>query len=338
MKLLFSTLSVALATTLTLGAVNASAGPLLDRIKERLSTRAESRAASGPGPSTPEQTLEEPYAQDTSTASGAVARKVLRDLAYGSDPKQRMDVYLPAAGPAGQGAAPVIFMVHGGAWRMGDKRMGNVVDNKVARWVPKGFVFISVNNRLLPEADPLDQVRDVAQALASAQARAANWGADPQQFILMGHSAGAHLVALLASSATLAGEAGAKPWLGTVALDSAALDVAPIMQSRHYKLYDPAFGTDPTFWKAVSPQQQLSAGAKPLLTVCSTRRDDSCNQAKAFAAHASQLNVRVQVLPQDMSHSEINKELGLGTPYTQAVESFMSSLSAPVAATLQRGL
>ena len=260
---------------------------------------------------------------------------MLRDLAYGSDPKQRMDVYLPAAPGAGQGAAPVIFMVHGGAWRMGDKRMGRVVENKTARWLPKGFVFVSVNNRLLPEADPLDQVRDVAQALATAQALAASWGGDPQQFILMGHSAGAHLVALLSSSPTLGPDAGAKPWLGTIALDSAALDVAPIMQRRHYKLYDPAFGTDPTFWKAASPLQQLYAGAKPLLAVCSSRRAESCEQARAFAAHASQLNVRAQVLPQDMSHGEINELLGQAADYTQAVESFMSSLSPGVASRLR---
>ncbi|MDR7305204.1 alpha/beta hydrolase [Rhodoferax saidenbachensis] len=322
-----------MALALTVGA--ASAGPLLDRIKERRAARAESKAEEKAPTTEPsaEQTLEDPNGGDD--APSTVARNVVRDVAYGTDPKQRMDVYLPAKGAA---LAPVIFMVHGGAWRMGDKRMGNVVDNKVARWVPKGFVFISVNNRLLPEADPLDQVRDVAQALASAQSKATGWGADPKQFILMGHSAGAHLVALLASSASLATQAGAQPWLGTVALDSAALDVAPIMQGKHYKLYDPAFGTDPTFWKAVSPQQQLQSGSKPLLMVCSVRRDESCGQARAFAARATSIGVRVQVLPQDMTHSEINKELGLGTAYTQAVEGFMASLSAPVAATLQRGL
>lgn len=327
--------ATALCMALAFTAGAASAGPLLDRIKERRAARAESKAEEKAPTTEPsaEQTLEDPNGGDN--APSTVARNVVRDVAYGTDPKQRMDVYLPAKGAA---LAPVIFMVHGGAWRMGDKRMGNVVDNKVARWVPKGFVFISVNNRLLPEADPLDQVRDVAQALASAQSKAAGWGADPKQFILMGHSAGAHLVALLASSASLASQAGAQPWLGTVALDSAALDVAPIMQTKHYKLYDPAFGTDPTFWKAVSPQQQLQSGAKPLLTVCSVRRDESCGQARAFAARATSIGVRVQVLPQDMTHSEINKELGLGTAYTQAVESFMASLSTPVAAALQRGL
>lgn len=298
----------------------AQAGPLLDRIRAQ---RAQGDDA--------QQTLEDSYGDGAAKVPGKT--RVLQDVAYGSDARQRMDVYLPAQA-AQAGGAPVIFMVHGGAWRIGDKRSGSVVDNKVARWVPKGFVFISVNNRLLPNADPLEQARDVASALAKAQQQAASWGADPRRFVLMGHSAGAHLVALLAASPTLAQEAGAAPWLGTVALDSAALDVAPIMQSRHYRLYDPAFGTDPAYWRAVSPLQLLQAGAKPMLAVCSSRRDDSCTQARGFVAKANGLGVRAQVLPQDLSHGDINKTLGLPGAYTDAVERFMASLDPALAALL----
>ena len=68
-------------------------------------------------------------------------------------------------------------MVHGGAWRMGDKAASNVVENKVARWVPRGVLFISANYRLLPEADALAQANDVARALARAQEVAARLGA-----------------------------------------------------------------------------------------------------------------------------------------------------------------
>jgi len=314
-----------IAALMLVGSV-AYAGPLLDRIKER-------RAATTDGASA-EHLLETPYGAEPSPSAVSAGRKVLRDVPYGNDPKQRMDVYLPSQ-VQGSGPAPVIFMVHGGGWRTGDKRMGRVVDNKTARWLPKGLVFVSVNNRLLPEADPLDQVRDVAQALAVAQGMAASWGADPQQFVLMGHSAGAHLVALLSASATLGNEAGAKPWLGTVALDSAALDVASIMQRKHYRLYNPAFGTDPAFWHATSPLQQLHAGAKPLLAVCSSRRDESCGQARDFAAQATRLGVRAQVLPQDLSHGEINEQLGLPGNYTQAVEGFLGSLSPALASRLR---
>lgn len=73
----------------------------------------------------------------------------------------------------------MIFMVHGGAWMIGDKGNKGVVDNKVKRWAPQGFVFISANYRLCPAADPLKQARDVARALAFAQSQAGSFGADP---------------------------------------------------------------------------------------------------------------------------------------------------------------
>ena len=63
-----------------------------------------------------------------------------------------------------------------------------------------GIIFVSVDYRMLPQQDALAQADDVARALAFAQSRARSWGGDPGKFILMGHSAGAHLVALLAAA------------------------------------------------------------------------------------------------------------------------------------------
>lgn len=249
---------------------------------------------------------------------------VQRDLAYGGDSAQRMDVYIP---PNSHGAA-VIFMVHGGAWRLGDKASAGVVENKVARWLAKGIVFVSVNYRMLPKADPLAQAGDVAMALTQAQALAASWGGDPSRFVLMGHSAGAHLIALLASAPAIA--TGVRPWLGTVLLDSAALDVDRIMTSRHMRFYDQAFGTDPSGWRAASPLHRLSGMTAPLLAVCSTQRNDSCPQARGFVAKASAFGARSRVLPVDLSHREINRDLGVSSPYTGDVESFMRSLGLPV--------
>jgi arylformamidase len=311
-------------------ATPANATTLVDRVKERRESRTPDAAKR-----VVEQNLFNPYDTPDSAADTTRGGKVLRDIAYGKDPKQRMDVYLPSGGVTNAGSAPVIFMVHGGGWRTGDKRMAKVVDNKAARWLPLGFVFVSVNNRLLPQADPLDQVHDIAQALALAQNQAGRWGADPEQFVLMGHSAGAHLVALLAASATLAAQHDVRPWLGTIALDSAALDVPSIMQHRHFRLYDPAFGTNPAYWAATSPLQQVHAGTQPMLVVCSTRRDDSCNQAQAFVRKAVRLGVRAEVSRQDLSHADINEQLGLPGDYTAAVERFMASLSPEVAQRLR---
>ena len=253
--------------------------------------------------------------------------KVLHDIPYGNDGKQRMDVYLPRDARKG---APVILMVHGGAWRIGDKASRAVVENKVARWVPRGFIFVSVNYRLLPKAGPLQQAEDVARALAAAQAQATSWGGSSSKFILMGHSAGAHLVALLGAAPSKAIGIGAKPWLGTILLDSAALDVVQIMEAKHARFYDRAFGSRPTYWRSASPFHVLTASASPLLAVCSTRRKDSCLQARNFAAQASSLGARIKVLEQDLSHREVNETLGEPGAYTHAVEEFMGSLDTAV--------
>jgi arylformamidase len=253
--------------------------------------------------------------------------RVMRDVPYGSDRLQRFDVYIPANAKS----APMILIVHGGAWFLGDKEGHNVVANKAARWLPQGFIVVSTNYRMLPEAEPVEQARDVARALAAAQDQAASWGGDRARFILMGHSAGAHLVALLDSSPSISAGIVSTPWLGAVALDTAALDVTKIMQARHAHLYDRAFGRDPAYWKQASPFYALTTPGRPILLVCSTRRKDSCPQAAAFAAKASSLGMRADVLKQDLSHMEINAQLGKKPGYTRAVETFFLSLGVSAA-------
>jgi len=296
----------------------ALAGPLLDRLRER-------RLATG-----------QPGAPGHAPSLAKLSN--VANVAYGPEAAQVYDVYLPreqAPAPGARGA-PVIFMVHGGAWAVGDKAMSRVVDAKVARWCAQGFVLVSVNYRMLPDVPPDGQWRDVALALAHAQAHAADWGADAGQFILMGHSAGAHLVALLAAAQPASQGLGGPPVLGTVALDSAALDVPAIMGRAHPRLYDRPFGQDPSYWRAMSPLQQWRQGAAPVLAVCSTRREDACAQAQAFVARVTQLGGRAQWLGLDLSHGDINAQLGLDNAYTRAVEAFMASLSPALAQRVSR--
>lgn len=257
-------------------------------------------------------------------------RSVERDVPYGSDARQRFDVY--ADGRTKD--APVLFMVHGGAWRIGDKAANSVVENKVARWVPMGFVLISANYRMLPRADPMLQAKDVARAIALAQDKAASWGGDRRKFILVGHSAGAHLVALLATAPAISSGIVSTPWLGAIALDSAALDVVKIMEAKHARFYDEAFGQDRGYWRAVSPYHAVTGEARPILAVCSTRRDDSCPQARRFVEKASSLGVKATMLEQDLSHRDINLRLGEDPRYTAAVESFIAGLDPSTARAL----
>jgi arylformamidase len=245
------------------------------------------------------------------------------DRPYGPHAIQRLDIYhAPAQAPRG-----LILLVHGGGWQRGDKGMARLVQHKLAHWVPRGWVVASVDYRLQPEADPLVQAGDVALALAHLQQHAAVWRRDPARCVLMGHSAGAHLVALLAADATLATAQGASPWRATVAIDSGAYDVPALMQGRHLPLFDQAFGDDPAQWRVASPLHRLStAPAAPVLLVCSGRRAESGASARAFAERVMALGGQAELLAVDWGHLQINEQLGLDPAYTAAVDAFLDAL------------
>ena len=226
--------AAACCLSLLVAHATAIAGPLRDRLRARLE-----------GQPSPAQTTEPDLDEgmEAFRASGRLPTGVVRlaDRAYGPHSAQRYDVYLPSRRP--MQTMPIIVMVHGGGWAHGDKAHAPVVDNKVRRWVPRNVALVSVNYPMLPETPPLEQARHVARALASVQRDAPSWGGDPRQVVLMGHSAGAHLVALLTAHPPFTQAEGALPWLGTVSLDSAAFDVVAVMSGRHLALYDRAFGT-----------------------------------------------------------------------------------------------
>lgn len=241
-----------------------------------------------------------------------------KDIPYGSDKEQKLDVYAPAQVKD----APVIVMVHGGAWRLGDKAYGCTVEPKATDYLAHGYIFVSVNYRMRDAVTPLTQAEDVAAAVNYVRAHAVEWGGNAQRMVLMGHSAGGHLVTLLSANPA---HFGLKPWRGTISLDSAAMNVETIMQAEHRAFYDEAFGKDPTLWRKVSPYYRLVKGGVPMLLVCSTRREEeSCGQAAVFAKKALQLGGQTTVRPEDLSHRDINCALGTKSAYTDAVDGFIT--------------
>jgi arylformamidase len=267
-----------------------------------------------------------PAAQMVPAARDAPAMPApMRDVAYGADPAQRFDIDLPAR----TAGAPTVFHVHGGGWAFGDKAWQ--VDNKRARWARAGAFFVSTNYRMRPVADPLEQARDVAHALAEAQRVVARAGGDPDRFVLMGHSAGGHLIALLAARPDLVREAGARPWRATVLLDAGSVDVVATMTSPRgrIRLFRNAFGNDPAFWRAVSPMHQLAGPTAPILAVCASERRDSCTANRAFLGKAAGFGTRTQLMAQPLSHAEINRLLGEDNAYTRDVEAFVKDATGP---------
>ena len=121
----------------------ASGGPIRDWIEERR----ESRHAATPHDDAAEMELGEASSSTVPLPAGA---QVERDLSYGTDPQQRLDVYIPAQAKD----APILFMVHGGAWIIGDKGASGFVSNKIVRWLPKGYILVSSNYRMSRQPNP----------------------------------------------------------------------------------------------------------------------------------------------------------------------------------------
>jgi acetyl esterase/lipase len=107
------------------------------------------------------------------------------DIAYGPDPRQRLDIYVPE----GQGPFPVIVFTYGGSWDSGSKNDYGFVGRALAS---RGFVVAIADYRLVPTIRYPVFVDDVAQSINWVTAHANEYGGDPERLFAMGHSAGAY--------------------------------------------------------------------------------------------------------------------------------------------------
>lgn len=248
------------------------------------------------------------------------------NLVYGADAtNERLDVFHSTSHPA----RPIILIVHGGGWRNGSKASPNVTKNKLQHWLARGFTFVSVEYNLAVGTDPIDQARSVAKAAAWVQGQARGWGCKASNLILMGHSAGGHLVALVSADKSIRDEAGMGDWAGTVVLDGAAYDVQAIMERvGHLSLYDEPWGTDPAHWVAGSPTFQLTVAPPPMLLVTSTSSNpgEADENVGPFADAVNALGGSATILHTNFDHSGTNAELGRLSPYTAAVDDFIARL------------
>ncbi|WP_428630518.1 alpha/beta hydrolase [Sphingopyxis sp.] len=236
-------------------------------------------------------------------------------IAYGSDPLQVLDIW---RAKGAKGAAPLIVYVHGGGWKRGSK------DNATGRFKPvhypeQGYAFASMNYRLVPAATVEQQAADVVGAVKALVDRASALGIDRRRIVLMGHSAGAHLVALVGTNERYLKGAGLSfaDIAGVIPIDGAAYDVAaqmidagPMMT----KTYTQAFGTDPARQKAVSPTLQAAAPNAPDFLLLYVQRADGVRQAEALGSALVAGGSRVEhgSFPGEglKGHAEINRSLG----------------------------
>jgi acetyl esterase/lipase len=263
-------------------------------------------------------------------SEGAAARAPLpagwRELSFGSDPRQRLDLVVPTVVP---GKAPILLFVHGGGWSIGDKRLGSEIKGK--HFASQGWAFASTNYRLVPAATVEQQAADVAAAIALLRRQQ---GVDPDRIVLMGHSAGAHLAALVASDPAYLKAAGVplSAVRGVVLLDGAGYDVGEQIaepRNRVRSMYTQAFGTDPKRQAALSPARHAAApNAANWLILPVAMRRDSTAQSEKLARLLREGGSRAEVLAQrGKTHMTLNRELGQpGDPSTAVVDAFLARL------------
>jgi acetyl esterase/lipase len=257
----------------------------------------------------------------------AAEPKVSRDLAYAEPKNERhtLDVYAPTEGKD----HPIIVWIHGGGWRNGSK---SGVQNKPQSFVDKGFVFVSVNYRFVPQVTVKEMTGDIAKAIKWVHDHAAEYGGDPNTIFVAGHSAGAHLAALVctddrylkAEGFSLANIKGCFP------VDTAAYDVPKQVAGvggLRSATYTSVFGSDEAAQKELSPitfvAKDKSIPAFCLLHVAD--RPDSTAQSKAFAKALQDVGVEATVVPgEGKNHGTINRDLGVeGDKPTKAVFEFL---------------
>ncbi len=172
---------------------------------------------------------------------------LVRDVAYGPGPRQRLDVFTRD----GIGA-PIFVFVHGGYWRALEKEIFLAL---AAPFAARGWVAINLEYGLRPEFAFREIVDQVTEAVAFIATRSGRWGGDGGRIVLAGHSAGGHMVAWAAAKPSLP--------IRAVAPISGIFDLEPLLHTS----INADLGLDAATARALSPQHRLPAVMPPTLAL-----------------------------------------------------------------------
>ena len=252
--------------------------------------------------------------------------------AYGSDALQTLDFYKAKTEAA---RAPLLIFVHGGGWKRGDKRNATGTD-KVSHYTGLGYHMASINYRLVPAATVEQQGADVAAAIAYLLKNAEKFEIDRSRVVLMGHSAGAHLSALVGSDPQYLRRAGLglDALSGVIPIDGAAYDVPSQMREGAKIMKDTyvqAFGTEPERQKALSPYWHAQGPNAPAFLILHVDRADGKRQSEALASALRKGGTKVQLNAFEgkglQGHADVNRKLGdPAYPATPVVDAWLNGV------------
>jgi arylformamidase len=267
--------------------------------------------------------------------SQAQAQEIKRNISYAdsANERQTLDVYSP---PDAKNR-PVVFWIHGGGWETGDKAS---VQIKPQAFMDKGFVFVSTNYRLLPDVDMATIVGDVAKSIHWVHDHIADHGGDPQRLLVMGHSAGAQLAALISIDDRYLKAEGLSLGIikGCVPVDGDTYDVPAVIEleetRRRVHGLPPAkfghrekFGNDPAKHRDLSAVTHVAKdkGIPPFLLLYVADHPYTSAQAQRLGNVLKDAGVPVTLFGgKETTHNKLNADLGLADdPATKALFEFV---------------
>lgn len=247
------------------------------------------------------------------TSALAATPEVKTDLFYteAKDKLQSLDVYSPPTGDK----HPVIVWIHGGGWKKGDKAG---LQQKPQAFVDKGFVLVSINYRLAPAVTLKDMMGDIAKAIRWVRDHAAEHRGDPTQVVVMGHSSGAHLAALICTDDRYLKAEGVPMSLlkGCVPLDVSAYDLPKHLKdggTTPVANYTSVFGATEAEQREFSPVYHIAKdkGIPPFLILHVASREDTKRQAHWLATKLGESGIAARVVAAEgKTHGTISADLG----------------------------
>jgi acetyl esterase/lipase len=266
----------------------------------------------------------------------AATQDVKRDIPYAEPAldRQVLDIYAPKDAKN----LPVVFWIHGGGWQAGDK---SEVQEKPRAFVERGFVFVSINYRLLPQVEMRTIFLDVAKALGWVYRHIAAHGGDPNRIFVMGHSAGAQLAALMCTDDRYlkAEEVPFSALVGCVPVDGDTYDLPAIIETvetRQRAHGEPPpkfghrlkFGNDPEKFRDYSAVTHVEKGKgiPPFLILYVADHPDTSIQARRLGRALKEADVPTLIFgAKETNHNRLNDNLGVaGDPAWRNLEDFVT--------------
>lgn len=207
--------------------------------------------------------------------------------------KHKLDLYLPKD----QKDCPVLFFVHGGGWASGDRNYFGVYSSIGRFFARRGIVSVVISYRLTPKVRHPGHIEDVARAFAWTYKNIEKHGGRKDRIFISGHSAGGHLVALLATNGKYLQKEGRKI--------SDIRGVIPIsgVFSLPGRMLSAIFTRDEKVRRSAAPLQHVKGGLPPFLILYADRDFPNCGKSTAEPFRKALVEKKVNATSKEIKKS-----------------------------------